>query len=126
MNRRTWARLVFISNLFLLPFRVLEWRQATDDDGKPIPLDSRWLVAGMGYRIAYNWAYDHDYSDIRTNLWRRALLLAPEFIFGLLLVSRRVPSSETVHYNFSTGYNIGRIGYRLWYGILRPLPGTDG
>lgn len=127
VSRRTWARFVFISNLLLLPFRVLEWLgyQSSHDDNESIPLVPRWLVVGIGYRIAYNWAYDHDYGSIRTSLRRRALLSVPELIFGLLLASRKLPRSKAVLRNFSTGVYIGRISYRLWYGILHPLPGAD-
>jgi hypothetical protein len=108
----------------VLPFRVYRRFYTTDGD-ESVSLAPQWLVIGMGYRIAYNWAYDHNLGGIRTSLWRRVFLLVPQFILGFLLNFRESTQSKTVQRNVSTGICIARIGYRLWYGVLRPLPGPN-
>jgi hypothetical protein len=120
-SRRTWARIVFLSNLLVLPLRVYQWRRTAGEDGESVPLALRWLVTGMGYQVAHCWAYDHDLGAIRTKRWRRILLAVVWFVLSL----RAFPRSEGEYHNFSIGGTIGRISYRFWYGVLRPLPDTD-
>ncbi|MFC4549877.1 MULTISPECIES: hypothetical protein [Halorussus] len=96
-------------------------RRTTDEDGEPVPLSPRWLVAGMGLQVAYTWAYDRDIGDIRTKRLRSVIIAV---LWGI--VSLRVfPRSESVSRNLSIGGSFGEVAYRLWYGVLRPLPGDD-
>ena len=50
------------------------WQRTTDADGNPIPLFLQELPAGMGWQIAYSWAYDHDPGAMRTKQWRRIMV----------------------------------------------------
>jgi|AntDeeMetagen134_2_1112570.scaffolds.fasta_scaffold02187_3 hypothetical protein len=121
-SRRTRARLVFLSSVFLLPImcRFVRWRRAVGDD-KSLSLVPQWFVAGVGYQAAYYWAYDHDFGAIRTSRWRRVLFSGVQSA----LMSKLFPQSEGGRLSFSIGGNVGAIAYRLWYGVLRPLPGSD-
>ena len=121
VSRRTWARFVFLANLLVFPLRVYQWYRATDEHGRPVSLVPQWLVAGLTYRVAYAWAYDHDLGAIRTKRWRRAS-------FGLslgTLTQWALPSSGSARHSFSLGESIGRVGYRLWYGVVRPPAGGE-
>ncbi len=127
ISRRTWARVVFVSNVLVLPLRVYQWRRSNDEDGQSVSLVPRWLVAGFAYRVGYYWAHDRDIGDIRTNLRHRALSSLFRLLLGvgLTLGLRTSSRSESLWYSLSTGESAGQIVYRLWYGVLRPLPGTD-
>ena len=121
-SRRTKARLAFLSNVLLLPimYRFIRWRRAVGDD-ESLSLIPHWFVAGVGYQTAYYWAYDHDFGAIRTSRWRRAVFSGVQSTF----MSKLFSQSEGSRLSFSIGGNVGAIGYRLWYGVLRPLPGPD-
>lgn len=121
-SRRTKARLVFLSNVLLSPimYRFIRWYRATSD-GESTSMVPRWFAAGMGYQAAYYWAYDHDFGAIRTSRWRRTLFSGVQST----LMSRLFSQSEGGRLSFLLGTNVGAIGYRLWYGVLRPLPGSD-
>lgn len=56
---------------------------------------------------------------MRTKRWRR--ILTP--CLWLLPALRADTQLEAVIRDFSIGISLGRLGYRLWYGVLRPLPG---
>ena len=72
-------------------------------------------------QTAYCWGYDRNLGAIRTNYWRRGLFTIVVSGLGLSVV----PRSEAVWRNLSIGGSIGRLGYRLWYGVLHPLPAPD-
>jgi len=99
---------------------MYRWRRAAGDD-ESLSLVPQWFVAGVGYQAAYYWAYDHDFGAIRTSRWRRTLFSGVQSA----LVSKVIPRSEGKYHSFSIGVGIGSIGYRLWYGVFRPLPGSD-
>lgn len=120
LSRRTWARIVFLAELLVFPLRFYQWRRATGD-GESAPPDRRALLAGAGFQVAYCWAYDHDAGAIRTKRRRRALLGALWGALGFRLFRR----SETARRDFSMDNSVGHIGYRFWYGVVRPPAGTE-
>ncbi|EMA49460.1 MULTISPECIES: hypothetical protein [Halococcus] len=121
-SRRTKARLSFLSNVLLLPiiYRFIRWRRAAGDD-ESLSLVPQWFLAGVGYQAAYYWAYDHDFGAIRTSRWRRTLFSGVQST----LMSKLFSLSEGGRLSFLFGGNVGAVVYRLWYGVLRPLPGSD-
>jgi len=119
MSRRTRARVSFLGAIVSLVQQAYQRSTKTDDE--PIPLASRWVLVGTVYQLAYCWAFDHDVGALRTNLWRRALFVVVTTPIVFLWFSR----SPAVVQNISMGGGFARIGYRLWYGVLHPLPGTD-
>jgi hypothetical protein len=119
ISRRTWACLTFIREIFSLLLQVYQWRRR-GDDGESLSFVSRWLLAGVVSQTVYCWAYDRNLGAIRTKRWRRGLLA-----MGLSgLCFRTLPQRETMWRNISIGGSLGHIGYRLWYGVIRPLPDT--
>ncbi len=123
LSRRTKARLSFLSNVLLLPIMyryVYRWRRALGDD-ESLSIVPQWFIAGVGYQAAYYWAYDHDFGAIRTSRWRRALLSGIQSA----LVLKVIPQSGGESHSFSIGGSVGATAYRLWYGVLRPLPDSD-
>jgi hypothetical protein len=120
VSRRTWARIQFLTTLLSLPSQIHQWRTA-EENGDSVPLALRWLLAGSVFQTIYYWAYDRDLEDIRTNYWRRGLL----WVISVGLIVKGFHRSKTVQYNGMIGGYIAGIGYRLWYGVLHPLPGAD-
>jgi hypothetical protein len=118
VSRRTWARIQFLTTLLSLPSQIHLWRTDEDD---AVPLALRWLLAGSVVQTIYYWAYDRDLGAIRTNYWRRGLL----WVISVGLIVKVFHRSKTVQYNGMIGGYIAGIGYRLWYGVLHPLPGAD-
>lgn len=122
ISRRTRARLSVLVESCVFPIYRSRTRRLTDDDGEPIPLVLRWLLAVVGFRVLYSWAYDRDLGAIRTKRWRTVLSAA--FCGQLACVA--LPRSPAPARSFSIGASVGRIGYRLWFGVLHPLPDPDG
>lgn len=120
VSRRTRARIAFLAELLSIPLQVYQWRRATDTNRESIAVVSQWLVAGGLLQATFCWAYDHDLGGFRTKWWRRVALAMGVGVGGF----RVLPRSEAVWRSLSIGGSIGRIGYRLWYGVLRPLPDT--
>ncbi len=119
VSRRTRARIAFLTELLSIPLQVYQWRHATETT-KSIAVVPRWLVVGGLLQAILCWAYDHDHGGFRTKWWRRVSLAIGVGIGGF----RVLPRAEAVWRNLSIGGSLGRIGYRLWYGVLRPLPDT--
>jgi len=118
LTRRTRARISFLGATASLVQQAYQRSNRTDDE--PIPLAPRWLLVGAVYQLAYCWVFDHDVGTLRTSLWRRALFIVVTVAIVFLWFGR----SPTVLQNISMGGSLARIGYRLWYGVLYPLPGT--
>jgi hypothetical protein len=96
-------------------------REAAEEESGPQPLSSGGLAAGALSQGIYLWAYDRDVGHVRTNR-RRGLLVGA----CRLLVRRRVlPRTESFRVSVRLGEMVGTVVYRLWYGLLRPLPGRD-
>ena len=100
------------------------WRQLLDDmEGwdEPTYPSVYGLAAGALYRSADLWIHDRDVGRIRTNPYRGIL-------FGICKTGferRLCPQDEEFQDDFSIGGTAGMVGYRLWFGLLRPLPGPN-
>lgn len=121
VDRRQWARIVFLGQFLILLHQAYRWSRSPPKRRKSTPMSIRWLVAGAGFHITYSWTYDHDFGAIRTKRSRQIILGLPLGMIGFRTLSR----SEAVWRSLSTGMGVGRICYRFWYGVLRPLPATD-
>lgn len=120
VSRRTRARIAFIGEILSIPFQVYQWQRAADTNEEPISVAPRWLVVGGLLQAISCWAYDHDLGGFRTKRGRRVSVAVVAGIVGYRVLPR-----EAVWGSFSIGGSIGRIGYRLWYGVLHPLPDTE-
>ncbi|RDI69601.1 hypothetical protein [Halopelagius longus] len=58
---------------------------------------------------------------LRTNYWRRSYT----FVGGVLLFLKWLDSlTEAERESLSLGTAVGGVLYRLWYGVLYPLPNS--
>ena len=120
-SRRTWARIEFLAELFLLCRILREFRSASADSEDPIQVVPLWLIAGAIDQAFYAWLYDRDAGSIRTKPWRRGVPVQ----VVLFLAVRRASRSKSATESFSVGASLGRIAYRFWYGVVNPVPGDD-
>lgn len=75
-------------------------------------------------QIAQYWLKDNDYHQIRSNR-RREFVASFCFIVWERVLRRRTSNPRAVRYNFGVGRTAGAVLYRLWYGLLHPLPGPN-
>ena len=118
VSRRTRARISFVTNAFSLSLAILALRRFSNGGRTSASARPEWLVVGGTYQVLYCMAYDRDLGGIRRSRWRRVLL-------RVLLQLGLQTAEWSVRRNVTLGQSAGNIGYRLWYGVLRPLPGTD-
>ena len=128
VSRRTAARLELALIVFVLWFvlflRRVMWdnedRWRDDDSIDPPPaLSTSEMAVGAVEQVAYHWAHDGDIWGIRSSRRRRYLFSAARMLAQRRLLSR----DEADQYSRGVGGMVGVIAYRLWYGLLRPLPG---
>lgn len=122
MTSRRRAIAEFLVSAVALFIQAYSWKrlkQRGDSDDPPTP-SSTGVVAGAFYQIAFYWAYDRDIGHIRTNKYRALL-------YGICagVVRHRVFKSKEFQYSFSSGGLVGTVLYRLWYGVLHPVPGFE-
>ena len=129
VRRRIKAVFEFGFSVFALCF-VLFLRKATadlpeDEEIEPNqPLSLAVLAFGAGTSALSVLLSDHDVCRIRTSRRRRLL-------FGLLwsgkdrVLTRFASNPGAFRGSLSIGEAVGLVAYRLWYGILHPLPGPD-
>jgi hypothetical protein len=125
VQRRTCALAELVISALLLPILVRIWKFQLDNAGErrePHPVLPIALATGALSRAAGHWASDTDIAGIRTN-WRRRTLFTVRWKIRNILIQRYASDSDTFKYNYNTGTLIGTIGYRVWYGLLHPLPG---
>jgi hypothetical protein len=119
IDRRTYARIAFVGQLLRLVHEVSKQRTAQKEG---IQLRRELFVAGVIYAIGSSLAHDRDVGGIRSNWKHRGLLGGLLVIVGVVLGSQ---TSKSTFHDFALGDSLGRLCYRFWYGVLRPLP-TDG
>ena len=115
ISRRTKARISFVSSLY----RAYQRCTRVVNNEETVQFAPRYFVLGFIYQIVRGWTYDRDYGNNRTNRWRRFLI--PVAIFPLLLKLLDL-ISESERESLVLGAAVGAILYRLWYGVLNPLP----
>lgn len=122
MTSRRRAVAEFLTSVVGLMFQayVLKHLNRRDDYDGPPKVSPKGLVAGTLYEFGYHAARDRDVGRIRTNKYRG-------FALGICsgLAQRRLISDEEFRYGFDTGGLVGTVLYRLWYGVLRPVPGGE-
>lgn len=131
VSRRTYARLQLAVAVFVLwltfrirrMFRDNEDRWRDDDSIDPPPaLSASEMALGAAEQVAYQWVHDRDIWGVRSSRRRRYLFSAVRLLVGRRLLSR----DEADRYSRGMGGMVGTIAYRVWYGLLRPLPGDAG
>ena len=84
-------------------------------------LNLRYLLLGIIQQLVASWVHDRDYWRLRTNYWRRLYT----FVGGVLLFLKFLDSLTGVEReSLSLGIAVGGALYRLWYGVLYPLPNS--
>lgn len=117
VTEQTRARMEFIGSITSL-LAILLFRRRSDEYE---PLSRRWMIAGFVSMIPYQWAYDRDWHSLKSSTRRRGIAT-----MGWSAIQQFIlPENESVKYSFSIGMLAGSIVYRLWYGVLQPLPITD-
>jgi hypothetical protein len=120
ISRRRKARIRFLSALY----RTIQKgaRIPSNQEDEPSHLNLRYFVLGFAYQIVHGWTRDRDYGKIRTSYWRRFatfVALVAEF----LRLMGSITDSERE--SLALGSAIGTVLYRLWYGVLSPLPSIN-
>lgn len=120
-RRRTRALLELGVNMLAL-FAVTHIRKYIQDE--PTPVSPGEFATGVLTGATICWAHDHDVGKIRTSRRRRILAMLV-WTGWQQLIRCLTPDPDTFQYNFGFGTLIGTVTYRLWYGLLHPLPGDD-
>ena len=119
------AELVISALLLLILVRIWKFQfDNADERREPHPVLPTALATGALSRAAGHWASDNDIAAIRTN-WRRRTLFTVRWKIQNILIQRYASDPDASQYNHSIGTLIGTIGYRVWYGLLHPLPGEE-
>ncbi|MCU4972797.1 hypothetical protein OB955_08595 [Halobacteria archaeon AArc-m2/3/4] len=118
MTSRRRAVIEFFAAILALLLMVygrtsLRRREEYDD---PPAISAAGVAAGTLYQLAFHAARDRDCGQIRTNRYR---VVAYGLSAGLV---RRWLFSNDFHHSFNAGELGGTILYRLWYGVLHPVP----
>jgi hypothetical protein len=129
VNRRTRALAELLISTLLLPALIRLWKfqfDHADEVGgaEPHPVSPSALTTGAVSSAIGHWLSDQDIYGIRTN-WRRRVLFTLRWKLQNTLIQRRASDPDVFQYNYSIGTVVGTIGYRLWYGLLHPLPGEE-
>lgn len=119
VSRRTLARVDFVLELLLVSHRVRKLRTRSGAESHGIA--PGWFLVGAVTQVAYTWGHDHDIGAMGTNRLRRALVVA----IWVVVTSRLFPRPADYWDSYALGGSLGQLCYRLWYGVLRPVPG-DG
>ena len=107
-----------------LIFRIRAFLDEHADDVEeepPEPFSPKGLVLGAVVSILNTYLSDLDVFGIRTN-WRRRLLFSFLRRAEGKMLNRLLTTTDSFELSYSIGGLYGMIAYRLWYGVLRPLP----
>ncbi|KTG09094.1 hypothetical protein AUR64_14955 [Haloprofundus marisrubri] len=120
VRRRIGALLQLVFSVLLLLFE--RWvREEAAKRGEPVSSSPKTIASSTLYHLGYLWLRDRDVGGIRTNRLRA---------FGFQLAQSRLSNrlflqSDDGEHDYLLGFALATIGYRLWYGVLRPLPGSE-
>lgn len=122
MTSRRRAIAEFLVSAVALFVQAYSWKRLKQrgDADDPPALSVAGLVAGAFYQIGFYWAYDRDIGYIRSNSYRALL-----YEICSELIRRWMFNSKEFRYSFSSGGLAGTILYRLWYGVLHPVPDSE-
>lgn len=127
VSRRTRARLELVVSVVTLGVEI--WRRRFlrrhGEDGDLTPLSPSGVAAGALSRVVHLSLYDRDVWRIRTSRRRGFLFGLGAFALARALRRRR-SDPEAFDHGRLVETGVGTVCYRLWYGLLRPLPGSDG
>ncbi|EMA38558.1 hypothetical protein [Halococcus hamelinensis] len=129
VRRRVKAIFELVLGVFVLRFVlrtrkfVAEHADEIDEDG-PAPLSPKGVAIGAAMSLVTTWLSDRDVLEVRTNRRRRILF---ELVRGgqSRVFSRFASTSESFEVSYGLGSVCGLVVYRLWYGLLNPLPGPE-
>lgn len=89
-----------------------------DDTQEPDPFSVQRAVLGALSAIGIAYIDDHDVAGVRSEFGRQI-----GFTFGWAALQRRFGSNDPAGpLSFAFGYALGGIAYRIWFGIVRPIP----
>lgn len=124
---RTETRIVIgdlLGGLFGLSFLVFVRRvqraatEMDDNASEPDPFSVRRAVLGALSAIGITYIDDRDIAGVRSRFGRRI-----GFSFGWTALQQRLGSNDPAgSWSFALGHVVGRIAYRIWFGIVRPIP----
>jgi hypothetical protein len=129
VRRRIKAIFELVLGMFVLRF-VLRTRKSLaehadeiDEDG-PAPLSPKGVAIGAAMSLVTTWLSDRDVLEVRTNRRRRILF---ELVRGGQsgVFARFASSPKSFEVSYGLGSLCGLVVYRLWYGLLHPLPGPE-
>lgn len=127
-SRRTRARLELVLGVLTLGFegwrRQFLRRHADDHDHELTPLSPSGVAVGALSRVLRLSLSDRDVWRIRTSR-RRGLLFGLSWLSVQRLLKRASADPEAFDDGYLLGTVVGTVCYRCWYGLLRPLPGSD-
>lgn len=92
--------------------------EVDDDTQEPNPLSVRRAVLGTLSAIGITYMDDRDIAGVRSRFGRRI-----GFTLGQAALRRRFGSTDPAgSVSFAFGYVLGGIAYRIWFGVVRPIP----
>ncbi|ADJ15104.1 hypothetical protein [Halalkalicoccus jeotgali] len=117
---RTEAKiLVFdigVSLLGILSIAFSWWIQRQHDGASEWgPFSFREAILGATSSIAVSYVSDHDWWGVRRSRKRRTLLS----LGWNVLFQKHTSESD---WSFGLGSVLGSLSYRIWFGIVRPIP----
>lgn len=105
--------MVLISAVWMILNRRLGHQH--DEIPDPSPLSIRQAVSGALSAVASTYIKDHDVGGVRRSRKRFVL-----FMLGWNLIVRKLDSETS--WSFGFGGAVGLLAYRIWFGIIRPIP----
>ena len=120
ISRRTKAQIRFLSGVCRVIHRGD--RILAEERDESSRLDIPYFGLSFTSQVVRGRAHDRDYEKIRTNRWRRfSISVVP----SALVLKLTNSITETEHESFALGSAVGTVLYRLWYGVLSPLPSAN-
>ena len=129
VRRRIKAIFEFALGVFVLRFvlrtrkSLAEYADEVDEDG-PVPLSPSGIAIGAVMSLVTTWLSDLDVLAVRTNRRRRILFELVRSGQGGVF-ARFTSTPESFEVSYGLGSVCGLVVYRLWFGLLHPLPGPE-
>ncbi|WP_122089989.1 hypothetical protein [Halalkalicoccus subterraneus] len=92
--------------------------EVDDDAPEPNSFSVRGAVFGTLSAVGIQYIDDRNVGGIRSTLRRRL-----GFTLGWTVLQQRFHSNDPADsWSFVLGNSLGRITYRIWFGVVRPIP----